>query len=129
MRTIGIDYGTKRIGIALSDEGGRVAFPKEVIERTQEVATYIARLAEKENCSRVIVGASVDSGGRENVLMEDIRRLGKALEARGLRVFYEPEFFSSVEAGRFQGEGEMHDASAAAIILQRYLDKNHVTDK
>lgn len=124
MRSMGIDYGQKRIGIAFSDEGGSIAFPYTVIENGKNTLPSIVELAEKQSASRVVIGESVDFGGRENPLMESIRAFKEGLESAGLSCELQPEQFSSVEAARFQGEGKMHDASSAAIILQRYLDKN-----
>jgi RNase H-fold protein (predicted Holliday junction resolvase) len=71
-----------------------------------------------------VVGESKDFGGRENKILVDIHVLVRQLEGLGLKVVLEPEFSSSVEANRFQGKNDLHDASAAAIILQRFLDKN-----
>lgn len=127
MRILGIDYGTKRIGIALSDEGGTIAFPKEVLENSKNTTDRIAGIAHEAQAGVIVVGESKDWGGRENPLMGDIRSFKKSLEDKDFTVVLEPEFFSSVEAGRFQGVGEKHDASAAAIILQRYLDKQKHT--
>ena len=46
---------------------------------------------------------------------------------KGLIVFLEPEFMTSVAAERFQGKNDMHDASAAALILQSFLDKQNIS--
>ncbi len=120
---MGIDYGKKRIGIALSNEEGTFAFPKAVIKNGRGTTRAIKKIAAEEKVRRVVIGESKDYGGRENPLMKDIRIFKDALEKEKLTIFLEPEYGSSIEASRFQGVGEMHDASAAAIILQRYLDK------
>lgn len=124
MRIIGIDYGSKRVGVALSDDEGKFAFPKEVIGRDEGVLDRIKNLAQENGVSTVILGESRDFGGRENFLMKSVNVFKEKLEKEKFTVVLEPEYSSSVEAGRFQGVGEMHDASAAAIILQRYLDKH-----
>ncbi len=123
MRIIGIDYGEKRIGVAFSDEGGSIAFPKDVIRNATRAAEDIVEYAHREKVGRIVIGESRAPGGAENAIMESARAFGDELKAAGLEVVYEAEQFSSVEAMRFQGENEQIDASAAAIILQRHLDK------
>lgn len=123
MRILGIDYGLKRIGLAVSDETRTLAFPKETIQNSDRAVVEISLMCEKEGIENLVIGDSRDFGGRPNDLMEKIYPFKTALEARGFTVHLEEEYFSSVEAERFQGKGGDTDASAAAIILQRYLDK------
>lgn len=123
MRIIGIDVGEKRTGVAISDENGEYAFPKTVLETPSEVTREIITLAHGAEVKTIVLGESKDFGGRSNPIMKKIDILRDALKAEGFTVVYEPEFFSSIEAERFQGKTEHSDASAAAIILQRYLDK------
>ncbi|HYF10328.1 MAG TPA: RuvX/YqgF family protein [Candidatus Paceibacterota bacterium] len=124
MKILGVDYGSKRVGIAISDEGAKFAFPKTVIVATGDLAENIALLASAEGASVVVMGESVNFGGEDNSVMGAIRSLATDLRERGFEVVLEPEYFSSAEASRFQGEREDIDASAAAVILQRYLDKH-----
>lgn len=123
MRVIGVDYGKKRVGIAVSDEGGGFAFPKAVIPASHQIAGDIADMATQQKAEVIVIGESKDYGGRANPLLQDIHVLERVLKSKGFTVVLEPEYGSSEEAARFQGKGENHDASAAAIILQRYLDK------
>jgi putative Holliday junction resolvase len=123
MRILGIDYGKKRVGVALSDEGAGFAFPETVLSSSKQVIDEIEKLALNRQVKTIVLGESKDLGGRENQVMEEILKLKGVLESRGFTVVLEPEYFSSVEAARFQGEKRGDDASAAAIILQRYLDK------
>ena len=60
MKYIGIDYGTKRIGIALSDDEGSFAFPKEIVPRDKAFA-YICTLLEDKNIGGIIIGYSIAS--------------------------------------------------------------------
>lgn len=122
MRVMAIDFGTKRIGVAISDEEGKIAFPKEVIQNNTSTVEKVKAFAKESGIKTIVIGESKDFGGRENALMKHIRAFSKEMES-GYAIVFEPEYSSSVEAGRFQGVNEMHDASAAAIILQRYLDK------
>jgi putative Holliday junction resolvase len=140
MKYIGIDYGTKRIGLARSDESGTVAFPLVTIAAGPHAVGEIAAIVTKENAEKIILGESHNFKGEANKVMEDIEQFKKDLEGiAGVPVVYEAEFLSSAAAARqFEGEfgrGEKPnqsklDASAAAVILQSYLDriKNHGTN-
>ena len=123
MKYLGIDYGTKRVGIALSDEGASFAFPREIVATDQAVATII-ELIEKEVVSGIVIGYSVASNGEENDITSAVQSFAKKLQAKStIPLFFEREDFSSVEAHRYQTKAGARDDSAAAIILQRFLDK------
>ena len=123
MKYLGIDYGAKRIGIALSDPDGRMAFPRVVIDATKDPVTEIAELCKKEGVEKIVVGDSRDFDNKPNAIMKKIMPFSNALLlATGLPVDFILEAYSSQEAKRTQGENELHDASAASIILQSYLD-------
>lgn len=123
MKFLGIDFGTKRVGLALSDDARKLAFPYSVLANDEKLLKTVITVAKKENVSEVVMGESKNFSGEPNILMKDIDVFKKSLEDSGLRVIFEPEFLSSFQAKRFQGENEMHDASSAAIILQSYLDR------
>ena len=124
MRYLGIDFGKKRVGVALSDESGRLAFPHSVIPNNKELVAEIARIAEKQNAKAIIVGESKDLNGKDNPLMKDIEVFVEAIYKETKKpVHFEPEFWSTVQAGRWQRKTDKLDASAAAIILQSYLDR------
>lgn len=124
MRYLGIDFGEKRIGIALSDEEGKIAFPQAVLANNSDLLRNIVDLCMKNSVDIVVMGESRDFHGKINDIMWKIEGFRKQLETMGLKVIFEPEFLTSVQASRITGENEMLDASAAAIILQSYLDKN-----
>lgn len=126
MKFLGIDYGTKRIGFALSDQNGRIAFPKEVVKNNGELFRKITEVIKAEGVSEVVVGESLDFAGLPNPLMKEIDFFVAKLERKfKVPVHLEKEFLTSVEARRY-GEGGQVDASAAALILQRYLDKKNM---
>lgn len=120
---MGIDYGTRRVGIALSDQTGSMAFPREVILNNNELLSSILKISEEENVRDVVIGESLNYKGEENKIMSGIKTLKKNLEESGLNVYLEPEFLTSREAERIQGKKEMIDASAAAVILRSYLER------
>ncbi len=122
-RFLGIDYGTKRVGLALSDEEGLIAFPYAVIPN-EGLFENIKNICSKENIGAIIIGESRNFDGAPNPVMKKILPFKKKLEENlGLPVFLEPEFLTSKQARNIQEGSAMTDASAAAIILQSYLDK------
>ena len=127
MRILGIDYGSKRVGVAMSDEAGDFAYPYVVIENSKELVKKILEICKKEKVGKIVVGESLDFSGKPNPIMKKILRFADELEGvSGLGVFFEKEFYTSAQAKREQGEIEMLDASAAALILKSYLHRNKV---
>ncbi len=121
---ISIDYGTKKVGVAVSDEAGTVAFPYAVIPNDGDLTEKIQDICTKENITAIIIGESRDFDGTPNRLMKKILPFKKKLEEKlGLPVFLEPEYLTSKQARNIQEGNAMTDASAAAIILQSFLDK------
>ena len=126
MKYLGIDYGTKRTGIALSDDDGMMAFPREVLAVTTEekLVADIGVICKEEGVEEIVVGESKNSEGEYNAVMKHIAPLKEKLEkVLGLPVHLELEFMTSMHADIGQGRTKLRDASAAALILQRYLDK------
>lgn len=124
-RYLGIDYGTKRVGIAVSDPEGQLAFPHVVLKTTPKLAQEIADICRENSVGTIVMGESKDYSGKDNNIMPAARDLTKDLEKEtGVTVIFHPEFMTSMQAAHIQGEGEMLDASAAAIMLQSYLDLN-----
>lgn len=124
IKYLGIDYGKKRIGLAVSDDQGRLAFPKAVLKNDFELIPYIKSLIESEKIDKIVLGESLNYSMDPNPIMEEIRNFRIKIEnITDKPIFFEPEYLSSAEASRVQGQNLMNDASAAAIILQRFLDK------
>lgn len=123
MKFLGIDYGTKRVGIAVSDESGGFAFPASVLANDKKLVENILEIATVNNAEEIVMGESKNYKGEANASLAAATELKKKLEGAGFAVHWEPEFMTSVQAERFQGKTKLTDASAAAIILQSYLDK------
>ncbi|GMU73827.1 MAG: hypothetical protein AMXMBFR44_0260 [Candidatus Campbellbacteria bacterium] len=124
MTVLSIDYGEKRVGVALSDQSETLAFPLSVLSNTKKLPKDITTLAKKEGANIIVLGYSSDLRGQDNPIMEHVRSFKKELEGvAGIPVVFEQEWLSSQEAARFTGTNDMIDASAAAVILQRFLDK------
>ncbi len=123
MKYLGIDYGTKRVGLATSDEDGSFAFPKEIID-TNVAIDHIALLISQEEIGGIVIGESLASNGQDNDVVSETKSFSKKLEAKiNIPIFFIREDFSSVEAHRYQIKKGSRDDSAAAVILQRFLDK------
>jgi putative Holliday junction resolvase len=133
MRYLGIDYGSKKVGIALSDEAGTMGFPHAILANTPKLIDELCALIAKEDVGAVVMGESRTLSGGENPVATEARALGSLITERaGLPVFYESEVFTSAEARRAPAKQvksrspkrkENVDASAAALILTSYLSR------
>jgi len=125
MRFLGIDFGSKRVGIAISDETGEFALPHAVFENNKDLLSLLEKLCKEKEIGVIIMGESRNFKGKDNLIMKKARDFTERLKkATDLPTYFEPELFTSAEASRIQGETEMIDASAAALILKSYLNKN-----
>ena len=128
MRYIGIDFGSKRIGVSISDDTGKVAFPHKVISNDSELIERIKGIIENKGVQGIVLGKSIDLKGEDNEIMEAIYSFEEELkESFNLPVFYEEERFSTVEARKI--DRDMADAHAATIILQNFLDRQSNKDE
>ena len=126
MKLLGIDYGLKNVGIALSDERFKFAFPLAVLQNSEILVYDIGRICKENKVVGIVVGESKDFNQNENKIMKDIKPFAERLERElQLPVYMHPEFMTSQEAERLQGKNNMHDASAAALILKSFLDTHH----
>jgi len=130
MRYLGIDYGTKHIGVAVSDDTATLAFPLGTVAAGEGAVAEVLALARENGVGEIVIGESRDYSGTPNPLMQKIEAFKQQLEAQGTVVVFEPEFMTSSQASRQgqdkRGEGGDvfdKDASAAALILQQYLDR------
>lgn len=131
-RILGIDHGSRRIGIAIADTETRMAFTRPALQRRggERDITALGELARGEDAGLVVVGLPMNMDGSEGSQAVAARAFGKRLAAIGLRVVYADERLSSWEAGLRLAEagnrpsrrsGEL-DSAAARLILQQYLD-------
>lgn len=122
MKHLGIDYGTKKVGLALSDDDGTMAFPHAVVPNDDMLRHSIEELLTAEGIRSIVLGHSLAMDGEENPVMEEIHGFKDIFEREGYTVHLEPEFLTTVQAKRHTSDA-MADASAAALILQSFLDK------
>ncbi|OGG56499.1 hypothetical protein A3D71_02415 [Candidatus Kaiserbacteria bacterium RIFCSPHIGHO2_02_FULL_55_20] len=124
MKYLGIDYGAKRVGVAVSDDGGTIAFPRTTLPNDDKLLSQLTTLINGEKIGSIVVGDTRSHGGKDNPVTAEaeafVSALQKTFDVSVERVW---EMWSSIEASRYAPEGKEHnDASAAAIILQRFLD-------
>ncbi len=134
MRYLCLDPGRKRIGLALSDETGLIATPLGVIyvRNSEQVLNEIARLVQEHQAGRVIIGLPLRLNGQEGIESGRARDFGEDLQKYiDVPIDFMDERLTSVEADRLLSDSGMKkrqkkrqsiDATAAAIILQTYLD-------
>lgn len=132
MRLLGIDYGEKKIGLAISDETAKFAFPYEVLGNisAKRVLNAVKKIIDKEKITRIILSQSLDFKGEPNPIMKRIENFKILLEKNfKIPVEYENETLTTKQAERASNDNgcrlkndKVH-ASAAALILQSYLDK------
>ena len=133
-RLIGLDIGDRRIGIAISDPLGYTAAGLETIERTNRDndVRRIADLAQRHGAIEIVVGLPYNMDGSTGDQAEKVKSFCKRLaRATGLPIIYEDERLTTISAIRtltVQGvktgkNRDLVDKQAAAIILQKYLDR------
>lgn len=126
MKLLGIDYGTKKVGVAISDEVGNFAFPHSVLLNDEKLLPTLASIIEKESIGEVVIGDSKNYNMGDNPVTEDIVTFRNALmEMAGVETHLELEILTTKQAEREQGTNAMLDASAAALILSSFLQKRH----
>jgi putative holliday junction resolvase len=132
-RLLGVDYGSVRIGLAVSDPDRKIAFPLTTYTRRnqEEDARYFRKVVDEEAISQIIIGLPVHLDGREGLKATQARAFGQWLaEATDRPVVFWDERFTTVEAeGHLWSAGLTHkrrnarrDKLAAQILLQSYLD-------
>ncbi len=143
-RFLGIDYGTKRVGLAVSDENGKLAFPYTILPNDPKLLKNLEEILKKENIIEIVVGESLDFSGKPNKVEKETNAFISKLEnIFAFPINREREFLTSVEARSSKNtkqnlhasashtrikvaQSALVDASAAALILQRYLDRKNL---
>jgi putative Holliday junction resolvase len=127
MRHLGIDFGTKKVGLALSDEAGRMGFPHASVPNDGRLIDYVRELIKHKHVEVVVLGESRDFAGNENAVAAKARAFADDLErTTDVKIRWEPEGMTTQEARRdpegvYTGSHAAVDASAAALILTSYL--------
>lgn len=138
MRTLGIDLGTRRVGLALSDAGGTLATPYEVVSITApaQATARVMQVIEREGVERLVVGLPINMDDTLGTAAKTTIAWGRDLsEKSGKPVVFVDERLSSFQAEqdlierKRQGEKltrkrqkQQQDALAASSFLQSFLD-------
>ena len=133
MVILSVDYGDARTGIAVSDRGGFLASPVEVINgrEPQTVAGAVARIAAEREAQLIVMGLPKNMDGTEGFRAAATREFASLVkELSGIEVVFYDERLTTVSAHRYLNEVNVRgkkrkqtvDAVAAVIILQDYLD-------
>lgn len=132
-RTLGIDYGEKRIGLALSDPLGMTAQPLQILQRTrtaEDLKALVAIIGDHE-VVRIVIGLPLNMDGTEGFMVESMRAFsGALLDLLPIEIIEVDERLTSHQATlalntasvRGKKRKENRDIIAAQIILQTYLD-------
>jgi len=129
MRYLGIDYGTKKVGLAVSDATGKMAFPHSVVKNDNDLISAIMNVIEEKRVKEIVIGHSLDLDGGVNKIHSEVEELITELTLEtGLPIHLEPEQYTTQAALREQGRNAQTDASAAALILDSFLKKQIMTN-
>ena len=136
MRLLGIDFGFKRIGIAIAESDPEIVSARASIEASgvlKRDAERLAGIARDEKVDAVVIGLPVEESGEEGRMARICRRLGDDVERAGLRVELVDERFTSVEADsnirnaevgmKASQRRKLKDGESARLILQRFLSQ------
>ncbi|MBI5037249.1 MAG: Holliday junction resolvase RuvX [Candidatus Kerfeldbacteria bacterium] len=134
-RVLGIDYGTKRIGTALSDEAKHSAFPHTILSVTHDAdaVRQLKQLIDSEDIDGVVIGLPLDQNGDEGLMAGRVRQFGEQLgQVSHHSIAYQDERMTSrISQQRMQthtttrtSRGAL-DAIAAQEILQTYLERTY----
>jgi putative Holliday junction resolvase len=136
---MGLDYGDKTVGVAISDELLLTAQPIETIHRERpgklrQTFARIEELLEEYQVEKIVIGLPKKMDNREGKRCEETRAFGEKIERRtGLEIIYQDERLTTVEADAVLDAGGVPgdkrktyiDKVAASLILQGYLDSIH----
>jgi putative Holliday junction resolvase len=132
---IGLDVGTRRIGVARGDREVRIAAPLPMLINDETIFTRIAQLTEENHAETIVIGLPRDAEGRETAQSKISRDFAAKLsDATSTQIVFQDESLTSVtaeenlRARKNFREGMLRDGTldseAAALILQDFLDAN-----
>ncbi|MDP2638574.1 MAG: Holliday junction resolvase RuvX [Candidatus Azambacteria bacterium] len=122
MKILGVDYGSKWIGTAITDDGQKMAFPYQTLENNFRTFSRLNELIKKENIYKIVIGLPLNKqmkSTNQTVEIEDWAE--KLIKEVDLPVEFENEILTT-KAAESYGAKNQHSA-AAAILLQSYLDR------
>jgi len=134
-RALGIDFGTKRVGLAISDRSNIIASPYRTLNYVSEkdLVAQLETIVSENDIKILVLGLPINMKGEDTVQTTKVRNFKDILSTLRIPIVLEDERLSSVSAINsltLQNVKTGHnkpeiDKTAAAIILQQYLDKNY----
>lgn len=146
MKYLGVDFGSKKIGLAKSDDSAVFAFPLEILKNTPTKAEETLKILEREGIQNIVIGRSVDLQGKDNdiekevaIYIEDIKKLNSDIEIHrfderfttaGSQAVLRSSFIQNAsntkhkaqQAKEIRKHTKEDDAQTAAYMLQGFLD-------
>src|SRR3989344_809918 len=117
MKYLGVDYGSKRVGLARGDDENRLAIPLRTIPKDKELYNLLRNMLRNKEFDEIVLGVPVSFDGKEHAQAQEVRLFGENLNKEiGIPVHFQNELLTSSQAER-SGVSDV-DASAAALILQ-----------
>ena len=135
-KIIGLDYGKKRIGVAISSEDNQYSFPYETIDNIskQAVENSLRKIIQDEEVVKLVIGMPLNQHGDKGEAGEMVEKFGQRLgQALGIKIVFEDERFSSVQASKQLQDSGLNakksrkyiDQQSAQLILQTYLERHY----
>ena len=135
-RILGVDYGKIRIGLDLSDNTKRIAFPFKTIKNKNInfLLDFFRKLSSEKNIESIVIGLPLGMNGKDTLQTKNVRIFSKSISILGLPIFFQDERLTSISAKKSlikqnvkTGHNkEKIDEIAATIILQQFLDMNRL---
>ena len=134
-KLLGVDIGERRIGLAVTDDTGVMAFPLRIIDLKREPLAAVAEAAREQRVAGIVVGLPKGGGGVEGYQAREVRAAVAELEPLlDVPVVYADELLTSAIAERVLADSGVSardrrgklDAIAASIMLQGYLDEHPI---
>ncbi|MCX8513618.1 MAG: RuvX/YqgF family protein [Candidatus Pacebacteria bacterium] len=88
MKYLGIDYGSIRVGIAESDDNGKIAFPVTILDNNKDLLKDILELIKALNIDCIVIGESLNLNGKENIINKEIKSFAEDLEKKSSKIIH-----------------------------------------
>lgn len=135
-KVLGIDFGERRVGLALSSEDGKYAFPYKTVANTgaHVVIKEISVICKQEEVATIVIGLPLDQNGTVGPQARTVKQFAEALgQSVSAAIEFQDERFSSAlatqlfrEAGKsVKKTRHLIDQSSAQLILETYLERKH----
>ncbi|MFH1456858.1 MAG: Holliday junction resolvase RuvX [Patescibacteria group bacterium] len=125
MKTLSIDYGTKNIGLALSDDSGRLGFPYKTLNNNENFFLELSNICNKEKVEKIIIGMPIGLSGRATVTTELVKNFIENLKNKiNIDMETVDERLTTVEANKMENKNKRNiDELSAQVLLQSYLSE------